>query len=49
MLVSYELLNKWEVWKCLGIKVFEMEFVVFFVVVSYLGVCCGLDFFVVGN
>ena len=49
MPVSYELLNKWEAWKCLGCKASEMESAALFVVASHLRVRCGSDFLVVGN
>ncbi|HEO0328816.1 TPA: uridine phosphorylase [Streptococcus agalactiae] len=49
MPVSYELLNKWEAWKCLGTKASEMESAALFVAASHLGVRCGSDFLVVGN
>lgn len=49
MPVSYELLNKWEAWKRLGVLASEMESAALFVVASYLGVRCGSEFFVVGN
>lgn len=47
--VSYDLLNKWEAWKRLGVLASEMESAALFVVASYLGVRCGSTFFVVGN
>ncbi|MDO4487948.1 MAG: uridine phosphorylase [Eubacteriales bacterium] len=49
MPVSYELLNKWEAWKRLGVKCSEMESAALFVVASHLGVRCGSCFLVVGN
>lgn len=49
MPVSYELLNKWEAWKRLGVKASEMESAALFVVASHLGVRCGSTFLVVGN
>lgn len=49
MPVSYELLNKWEAWKRLGVKASEMESAALFVVAAHLGVRCGSNFFVVGN
>lgn len=49
MPVSYELLNKWEAWKRLGVKASEMESAALFVVASHLGVRCGSNFLVVGN
>jgi uridine phosphorylase len=47
--VSYELEQKWEAWKRLGVLASEMESAALFVVASYLGVRCGSEFFVVGN
>lgn len=49
MPVSYELLNKWEAWKRLGVKASEMESAALFVVASHLGVRCGSTFLVVAN
>ncbi len=49
MPVSYELLNKWEAWKRLGVLASEMESAALFVVGSFLKVRCGSVFFVVGN
>lgn len=49
MPVSYELLNKWEAWKRLGVKASEMESAALFVVAAHLGVRCGSSFLVVGN
>ncbi len=49
MPVSYELENKWEAWKRLGVLASEMESAALFVVASYLGARCGSEFFVVGN
>lgn len=49
MPVSYELNNKWEAWKRLGVLASEMESAALFTVASYLGVRCGSNFFVVGN
>lgn len=49
MPVSYELLNKWEAWKRLGVLASEMESAAMFVVASFLKVRCGSVFFVVGN
>lgn len=49
MPVSYELLNKWEAWKRLGVKASEMESAALFVVASHLNVRCGSNFLVVGN
>lgn len=47
--VSYELLNKWEAWKRLGVKASEMESAALFVVASALGVRCGSCFHVIWN
>ena len=47
--VSYELLNKWESWKRLGVKASEMESAALFVVASALGVRCGSCFHVIWN
>ena len=47
--VSYELLQKWESWKRLGVKSSEMESAALFVVASALGVRCGSCFHVVWN
>ena len=47
--VSYELLQKWEAWKRLGVKSSEMESAALFVVASALGVRCGSCFHVVWN
>lgn len=47
MPVSYELVNKWEAWKRLGVKASEMESAALFVVASHLGVRCGATFLVV--
>ena len=49
MPVSYELLNKWEAWKRLGVLASEMESATLFTVAGYLKVRCGSVFFVVGN
>lgn len=49
MPVSYELQNKWEAWKRLGVLASEMESAALFVVASRLGLRCGSAFFVVGN
>ncbi len=49
MPVSYELMNKWEAWKRLGVLASEMESAALFTVASYLHVRCGSVFFVVGN
>ncbi len=47
--VYYELLNKWESWKRLGVKCSEMESAALFVVADALGVRCGSCFHVVWN
>lgn len=49
MPVSYELLQKWEAWKRLGVLASEMESAALFTVASYLHVRCGSVFFVVAN
>lgn len=49
MPVSYELMNKWEAWKRLGVLASEMESAALFVCASHLGVRAGSEFFVVGN
>ena len=47
--VSYELLQKWESWKRLGVKASEMESAALFVVASALHVRCGSCFHAVWN
>ena len=47
--VYYELLQKWESWKRLGVKASEMESAALFVVASALKVRCGSCFHVVWN
>ena len=47
--VSYELLQKWESWKRLGVKASEMESSALFVVASALHVRCGSCFHAVWN
>ena len=47
--VYYELLNKWESWKRLGVKASEMESSALFVIADALGVRCGSCFHVVWN
>lgn len=49
MPVSYELLNKWEAWKRLGVLASEMESAALFTVAASLGVKCGSIFNVVWN
>ncbi|MBO5953979.1 MAG: uridine phosphorylase [Oscillospiraceae bacterium] len=47
--VSYELLQRWEAWKRLGVKASEMESAALFVVAAALGVRCGSCFHAVWN
>ena len=47
--VFYELQNKWESWKRLGVKASEMESAALFVVADALHVRCGACFHVVWN
>jgi len=49
MPVSYELLNKWEAWKRLGVLASEMESAALFTVAAALGVRCGSCFHVIWN
>lgn len=49
MPVSYELLNRWESWKRLGVLASEMESATLFVVASSLGVKCGSVLNVIWN
>jgi len=49
MPVSYELLQKWEAWKRLGVKASEMESAALFVVASALKCRCGACFHVIWN
>ena len=49
MPVSYELINKWEAWKKLGVLASEMESAALFVAANALGVRCGSVFSVVWN
>ena len=49
MPVSYELLNKWEAWKRLGVKASEMESAALFVVANALRCRCGSCFHVIWN
>ncbi len=49
MPVSYELLQKWESWKRLGVKASEMESAALFVVANALKCRCGSCFHVVWN
>ena len=47
--VSYDLLQKWESWKRLGVKASEMESAALFVIAAALGVRCGSCFHVIWN
>lgn len=47
--VYYDLLQKWESWKRLGVLASEMESAALFVVASALGVRCGSCFHVIWN
>ena len=47
--MSYELLQKWEAWKRLGVKASEMESSALFVLAAALGVRCASCFHVVWN
>lgn len=49
MPVSYELINKWEAWKRLGVLASEMESAALFTAAAALGVRCGSVFSVVWN
>lgn len=49
MPVSYELLDRWEAYKRLGVLASEMESAALFTVAAHLGVRCGSAFSVVGN
>ena len=49
MPVSYELLQKWEAWKRLGVLASEMESAALFVVANALGCRCGSCFHVIWN
>ena len=49
MPVAYELTQKWEAWKRLGVLASEMESAALFVVASALGVRCGSCFHVIWN
>ena len=49
MPVSYELLNKWEAWKRLGVLASEMESAALFTCAAALGVRCGSAFHVIWN
>lgn len=47
--MAYELTQKWEAWKRLGVLASEMESAALFVVASALGVRCGSCFHVIWN
>jgi uridine phosphorylase len=47
--VYYDLQQRWESWKRLGVKASEMESAALFVVASALGVRCGSCFHAVWN
>jgi uridine phosphorylase len=47
--VYYDLLQKWESWKRLGVKASEMESAALYVVAAALGVRCGACFHTVWN
>ena len=49
MPISYELLQKWEAWKRLGVKASEMESAALFVVADALKCRCGSCFHVIWN
>ena len=49
MPVSYELLQKWEAWKRLGVLASEMESAAMFVVAAARGCRCGSCFHVIWN
>ncbi|MPM54948.1 Uridine phosphorylase [bioreactor metagenome] len=49
MPVSFDLLNKWEAWKRLGVLASEMESAALFTVAAALGVRCGTALHVVWN
>ena len=49
MPVSYELLDKWEAWKRLGVLASEMESAALFCCAAALGVRCGACFHVIWN
>lgn len=49
MPVYFELNQKWEAWKRLGVLASEMESAALFTVAARLGARCGSVFFVVGN
>ena len=47
--MSYDLLQKWESWKRLGVKASEMESAALFVVAASRGLRCGSCFHVIWN
>ena len=49
MPVSYELEQKWQAWKRLGVLASEMEAAALFTVAATRGVCCGSVFHVIWN
>lgn len=49
MPVSYELINKWEAWKRLGVLASEMETAALFTVAAALGIKCASIYQVVWN
>lgn len=49
MPVSYELLNKWEAWKRLGVLASEMESAALFTAAAALGIRCGAVFHTIWN
>lgn len=49
MPIFYELKNKWEAWKRIGILASEMESAVFFTVASFLKLRVGSCFLVLAN
>lgn len=49
MPISYELQNKWEAWKRLGVLASEMESAALFTVAAHRGVRCGSAFHVIWN
>lgn len=49
MPIAAELLDKWQVWKRLGVKASEMESAAMFVVADALGARCGSCFHVIWN
>ena len=49
MPVSYDLMQKWEAWKRLGVLASEMESAALFCCAAHLGARCGSVLFVIGN